>query len=134
MEYNTIDKYLFDLRKRGLDYYSKEEILVDYEQLVNSLKVDGYNGIIAEFDFDMEIWYLLESIKGLILSKKDIEQSEKIFLEKFEKIDNELLDITFQIKNAPGLPWWYYRVLKRAGKQYAEDVKTLFGIDVEIIK
>lgn len=135
MEFSNVDEYLNHLCKQGLDYYSKEEILDDYQALVFSLKNKPYNGIVSELDFDMEICYLTEDIKNIITKNKlENFNSNEEFLKRLLVINNLFDDITFLIKSTPGLPWWYYRILKKAGSIYANDVKQLFGIDIEVWK
>ena len=134
MEHPLLEPYLLQLRSQGYDYYNKEDVLIGHEKFINYLEEKGYSGIISEFDLDMEFWEILNDIKKIIIENGLImEGSCKSFIDRFEELDNKLLEITIPVNHPPDLPWWYYRVLKKGSAVYAEDVKKTYGIDIEIV-
>lgn len=133
-EYKVISDYLLDLReKHGYDYYTKEEMLHDYERHINCLANGKYDDYLVEYDSDWEFWQIIfDLIDILILNRLYDHESMKDFITRYRQANTLLLDNLIPVKEVPGLPWYSYSVLKKAGRLYAEDVKLHHGIDIEI--
>lgn len=137
MENQIINNFLFSLREEGYDFYNIEDVLLEYKNLIKYLSNGGYSNSVNEFNFDMEFREdAIEPIK--IIIKNNIitaTNSEKKFLQDLEELDKIFYEITMPAPRIiEDLPFWWNRILKKAGQIYAEDVKLMYGIDIEIME
>lgn len=137
MENQLIISFLFSLRDEGYDFYNIEEVLLAYKNWIKYLSNGGYSNTVDEFNFDMgfredAIDPLINIIKNNIVTATN---SEKKFLLDLEELDKNFYEITIPAPRIiEDLPFWWNRILKKAGRIYAEDVKLIFDIDIEIME
>ncbi len=132
-----IKVFLLSLREEGCDFYTIEETLLAYRNMIESLANGQYSETQDELCFDMEFRRnVLEPIETII--KNDIKSAtnaEKKFLQDLEDLDNNYYRITIPTPMViDNLPFWFNRILKRGSRFYAEDVKLAYGIDIEIVE
>ena len=133
-EYKVISDYIFDLRvNQGFEYYTKEEMLEDYIIHINRLVSSTYNERVDEYGSDWEYWDIIFDLDIIISINQLFDKpSMQDFMNKYKIANELLLENLIPVKMEPGLPWYCYSVLKKAGKIYADDVKLVYGIDIEV--
>ena len=134
-EYKVISDYLSDLRVQGFGYYTKEEMLEDYINHINRLVNTIYFESMDDYDADWAYWDIIFDLEIIINANQLFDKpSMQDFMNKYKQANDLLLENLIPVKIAPGLPWYSYSVLKKAGKIYADDVKLVYGIDIQIVE
>jgi hypothetical protein len=92
----------------------------------------GYQWNLYEFDNDLSIRKRID----LIIQDPDLAAHPAI--EHLRRVTHEI-DERFRTLVKPGAtirsgddPWWRRCVLQYAGREYAEDVRRLYGIDIDV--
>jgi hypothetical protein len=114
---------------------SPEDVIFDWLDFVTDLE-DGYFFIPPELDNDLDVIRL--NIDNL-LSSEELEKypDHHFFCKVIEEIDIEFKRLTFELKFPHESVWWKRRVLKKAGRDYAEFANAhwgqKYGIEVIVV-
>jgi len=130
MENDFLSEVAKVFSKRKIRYNSLQELASGWQTLVNDLAADGYSDYLVEYDNDLSIRYQIEEV----LSEKQLEvfPEFKAFQSHIEQIDNHLKDLFLpNVKRTEAAVWWCQGILKNGTGDYANDVKEVYGIDLE---
>lgn len=116
------------LRSIGFDD-EPYELLESYQFLLQQFQ-DSYDWNIEEYDNDI---YIRDIIENAVLQNKELQGFEELnhFRSRVYDLDDKLKQMTFYFCRSPELPWWINRILKKAGSRYSEEVKRIYGFDLE---
>lgn len=105
--------------------------LVDYWDSFVKECEEGYDWILSEYSSDA--W--MRRCIDVILSSPDMKRHPDYpnFARRVEKIDNRLREIlSDEVLNPDEAEWWLRHPLRSAGSEYADDVRRIYGIDIEV--
>ena len=103
-----------------------EEVILKWDDFVCKLK-EGYTDNVEDYDYDLNA---IRANIGPLLNSKELHKftEHKIFCKAIEKIDTKFKELTYEVNfDAPYLKWWEKRLLKKAGRDYADFVNESWG-------
>jgi hypothetical protein len=120
------------LKSIGTNANNSPATLIDqWSRFVDTCTV-GYTWNIYEFKNELTVRDVIESILGSDRLKEYPEYN--LFKEEINKVDSRFKDLLFPIPgNYNSGFWWRNGILKKSGKEYSEDIKSLYNITVEVI-
>jgi hypothetical protein len=124
------DEKLSRIQKGFTSAYSLIQMEEAWVALVDECE-EGYNWCISEFNNDISVRDRIE----LVLSREDLLRIPAVehLRAVVGSVDGRfraLLRNDVNNKNGDA-PWWRRGVLKYAGEEYAQDVRSLYGIEIE---
>jgi hypothetical protein len=94
---------------------------------------DCYQFSFSEFDYDILIRNDVESL----LQSKELEEVEEFnfFKESILKLDEQFKELLHPVYefSIETQYWWQKKVLKYAGRKYAEQIKKHFGFNIQVL-
>jgi hypothetical protein len=103
-----------------------------WEEFISACK-DCYQFSSSEFDYDILIRNDIESL----LRTRELEEFEEFnfFKESVSKLDDKFKELLHPVFEFPieTQYWWQKKVLKYAGKKYAEQIKNHFGFNIQVL-
>lgn len=121
------------LEKNSLDSSLGPNYFVScWEEFISACK-DCYQFSSSEFDYDILIRNDIESILRSEELKEFVEFN--FFKESILKLDEQFRELLHPVYEFPIETdfWWQKKVLKYAGKKYAEQIKEHFGFNVQVL-
>lgn len=107
--------------------------LVERWEALTEAALRGYHSGFYEFSNDLSVRDLLE--KAFNDPQLEGHEITRLMRERVTAADDQMRQ-AFQPGThitSSALPWWHRGVLARGGKEYAEDIARLYGIDVETV-
>ena len=120
------------LRDGQIQTGSVSEMVGAWEDLVEASQA-GYGWDLSEFDDELAVRERLEAaLSDAELARHPSWAAYRQAIERADATFRELLQPGVE-RGPPSGKWWERGVLRRAGKEYAEDVESLYGAHVEVV-
>jgi hypothetical protein len=125
--------YLSLFHVKTSKHFFPNDLVKRWESILKEI-IEGYNYVEPELDHDL---FIRDVIEKLITDNELDKYSEhQIFKTQIFSVDEKIKELVFPNPKHEGkenINWWQIIILKKGGPVYAEDIKTLYNIDIKIV-
>jgi hypothetical protein len=125
-----LEIFMQALKSNGIADVMPSDLIAKWDEFVGQCE-EGYQYSLYDYDNQLTI---RDDIAVVIQNEilKDYKEYRD-FVKQIDVIDQRLKSVSSEYYFTTEEEWWKRRILKYAGVQYVENVKTEWGIDVTVV-